>query len=276
MGYQRRVHGESFPASCPVRYQFLQSSCQDERSAATGSSAWQRLCSPTGRIPLWHRERFQQFLWRERPRRTTATTSSSTTSTPASKVPAATIPTSAAVPTATTTAVPAPAPAAVPAATTVPAPTSPPACSIVQPTTNSCPGSSKVGGRHQPLWSRSPQPFLDRPQGQHPARLRGHLEDRLLLVPAARGQGVLRVDGHGAGVLGHSRQAGQLQQADRSRCSEVFLDRRRGGPRKRDCVLEQQERKANPVQRERSLVSHRRSGLAPAGQPCCRREPSPS
>merc|ERR1711936_268207 len=250
MGYQRRVHGESFPASCPVRYQFLQSSCQDERSAATGSSAWQRLCSPTGRIPLWHWERFQQLLWRERPRRTTATTSSSTTSTPASTVPAATIPTSAAVPT--------PAPAAVPAAATVPAPTSPPACSIVQPTTNSCPSSSKACGRHQPLWSCSPQPFLDRPQGQHPARLRGHLEDWLLLLPAARSQGVLRVDGHGAGVLGYSRQAGQLQQADRSRCSEVFLDRRRGGPRKRDCVLEQQERKANQVQRERSLVSHRR------------------
>merc|ERR1711899_579317 len=128
--------GQSFPASCPVRYQFLQSSCQDEGSAVTGSSAWQRLCSPTGRIPLWHRERFQQLLWRERPRCTTATTSSSKTSTPASKVPAATIPTSAAVPTATTTAVPAP--------TTAPAPT--------------------------------------------------------------------------------SRQAGQLQQADRSGCSEVFLD----------------------------------------------------
>merc|ERR1711936_259143 len=179
MGYQRRVHGESFPASCPDRYQFLQSSCQDERSAASGSSAWQRLCSPTGRIPLWHWERFQQLLWRERPRCTTATTSSSTTSTPASSVPAATIPTSAAVPTATTTAVPAPAPAAVPAAATAAVPAAPPACSIVQPTTNSCPGSSKVGGRHQPLWSRSPQPFLDRPQGQHPARLRGHLEDRL-------------------------------------------------------------------------------------------------
>merc|ERR1711953_942107 len=130
--------GQSFPASCPVRYQSLQSSCQDERSPATGSSAWQRLCSPTRRIPLWHRERFQQLLWRERPRRTTATTSSSTTPTPASEVPAATIPTSAAVPTATTTAVPAPAPAAVPAATAVPAPTSPPACSIVQPTTNGC------------------------------------------------------------------------------------------------------------------------------------------
>merc|ERR1711899_412123 len=252
--------GQSFPASCPVRYQFLQSSCQDEGSAVTGSSAWQRLCSPTGRIPLWHRERFQQLLWRERPRCTTATTSSSTTSTPASKVPAATAPT----------------PAAVPAATTVPAPTSPPARSIVQPTTNSCPSSSKTSGRHQPLWSCSPEPFLDRPQGQHPARLRGHLEDWLLLLPAARGQGVLRVDGHGAGVLGHSRQAGQLQQADRSRCPEVFLDRWRGGPRERDCVLEQQERKANPVQRERSLVSHRRSGLATAGQPCCRREPSPS
>merc|ERR1711899_269963 len=249
---------------------------QDERSAATGSSAWQRLCFPTGRFPLWHRERFQQLLWRERPRRTTVTTSSSKTSTPASKVPAATVPTSAAVPTATTAAVPAPAPAAVPAATTVPAPTSPPTSSIVQPTTNSCSSSSKACGRHQPLWSCSPEPFLDRPQGQHPARLRGHLEDWLLLVPAARGQGVLRVDGHGAGVFGHSRQAGQLQQADRSRCSEVFLDRRRGGPRERDCVLEQQERKANPVQRERSLVSHRRSGPAPAGQPCCRREPSPS
>merc|ERR1712223_177562 len=154
------------------------------------------------RIPLWHRERFQQLLWRERPRRTTATTSSSTTSTPASKVPAATVPTSAAVPT----------------ATTIPAPTSPPTSSIVQPTTNSCPSSSKVGGRHQSLWSCSPEPFLDRPQGQHPARLRGHLEDWVLLLPAARGQGVLRVDGHGAGVLGHSRQAGQLQQADRSRC----------------------------------------------------------
>merc|ERR1711936_262629 len=175
------------------------------------------------------------------------TTSSSKTSTPASKVPAATIPTSAAIPTAATTAVPAPATAAVPAATAVPAPTSPPASSIVQPTTNSCSSSSKAGGRHQSLWSCSPEPFLDRPQGQHPARLRGHLEDWLLLVPAARGQGVLRVDGHGAGVLGHSRQAGQLQQADRSRCPEVFLDRRRGGPRERDCVLEQQERKANPI-----------------------------
>merc|ERR1711936_333126 len=159
MGYQRRVHGESFPASCPVHYQFLQSSCQDERSAATGSSAWQRLCSPTGRIPLWHRERFQQFLWRERPRRTTATTSSSTTSTPASKVPAATVPTSAAIPTATTTAVPDPAPAAVPAAATVPAPASPPTRSIVQPTTNSCSSSSKVGWRPQPLWSCSPEPY---------------------------------------------------------------------------------------------------------------------
>merc|ERR1711899_574761 len=155
---------------------------QDERSAATGSSAWQRVCSPTGRIPLWHRERFQQLLWRERPRRTTATTSSSTTSTPASTVPAATVPTSAAVPTATTTAVPAPTPAAVPAATTVPAPTSPPTSSIVQPTTNSCPSSSKACGRHQSLWSCSPEPFLDRPQGQHPARLRGHLEDWLHLL----------------------------------------------------------------------------------------------
>merc|ERR1719499_823536 len=227
-------------------------------------------------IPLRHRERFQQLLWRERPRRTAATTSSSTSSTPASTVPAATIPTSAAVPTATTTAIPTPAPAAVPAATTVPAPTSPPARSIVQPTTNSCSSSSKVGGRHQSLWSCSPEPLLDRPQGQHPARLRGHLEDWLHLVPAARGQGVLRVDGHGAGVLGHSRQAGQLQQADCSRCSEVFLDRWRGGPRERDCVLEQQERKANPLQRERPLVSHRRSRLAPARQPCRRREPSPS
>ena len=35
----------------------------------------------------------------------------------------------------------------------------------------------------------------------------------------------------------------------------------RGWPRERDCVLEQQERKANPVQRERSLVSHRRVSI---------------
>ena len=56
------------------------------------------------------------------------------------------------------------APAAVPAAATVPAPTSPPARSIVQPTTHSCPSSSKASGRHQPLWSSSTEPLLDRPQ----------------------------------------------------------------------------------------------------------------
>merc|ERR1711936_1109715 len=195
---------------------------QDERCSSASASPGLRLGSSSGRLPLWHRQRFQQLLWRGQPRLEATTTTGSTTKTPAAaKVPAATVP--------------APAPAAVPAATAaVPAPASkatvPAAaaasCPLIQPKTHSSSSTSTACRRDKPVRSRSAKPLLDGPKGQHPARVRGHLEGWLFNFPAARGQGLLRVDGHGAGLPGQPRQAGQLQQIDCSRCAALLLDGR--------------------------------------------------
>merc|ERR1712183_599254 len=75
---------------------------------------------------------------------------------------------------------------------------------------------------------------------------------------AARGKGLLRVDGHGACLPGQPGQAGQLQQIDCSRCTALLLGRWCCGSCKRSCVVEQPECEADPIQRERPLVSHRR------------------
>ncbi len=40
-------------------------------------------------------------------------------------------------------------------------------------------------------------------------QVRGHMEVRLLLLPAGRGEGVLQLHGHGARLSGHPSQAGQ-------------------------------------------------------------------
>merc|ERR1712027_79563 len=93
---------------------------QDERCSSASAPPGLRLGSSPGRLPLWHRQRFQQLLWRGQPRLEATTTTGSTPKTPAAaKVPAATVPATASA------TVPAPAPAAVPAATAaVPAPAS--------------------------------------------------------------------------------------------------------------------------------------------------------
>merc|ERR1712117_28111 len=106
--------------------------------------------------------------------------------------------------------------------------------------------------------SSNTKPLLDGSKGQRSARVCGNMEDWLLHIPAARGQGLLRVDGHGAGLPRQPRQAGQLQQIDCSRCAALLLDGRSCGPRQRGGVVEQPECKADPIQRERPLVPHRR------------------
>merc|ERR1712027_28187 len=95
---------------------------QDERCSSASAPPGLRLGSSPGRLPLWHRQRFQQLLWRGQPRLEATTTTGSTPKTPAAaKVPAATVPATASA------TVPAPAPAAVPAATAaVAAPAAPP------------------------------------------------------------------------------------------------------------------------------------------------------
>merc|ERR1719411_2601792 len=191
------------------------------------------------------------------------TTTGSTTKAAAS-VPTATVPATASATVPATPAVPA-APAAVPTTAAVPAPGSkvPTAaaaatsCSLIYPKTHSSSSSpSKACRRDKPVRGGSSKPLLDGSKGQHPARVRGNLEDWLLLVPAARGQGLLRVDGHGAGLPRHACQAGQLQQIDCSRCAALLLDGRSCGPRQRSGVLEQPQREADPIQRERPLVPH--------------------
>merc|ERR1711936_1017375 len=230
---------------------------QDERCSSAFAPPGLRLGSSPGRLPLWHRQRFQQLLWRGQPRL------EATTTTPAAaKVPAATVPATASA------TVPAPAPAAVPAATAaVPAPASkatvPAAtaasCPLVQSKTHSSSSSSsKACWRDKSVRSSSTKPLLDGSKGQRSARVRGNMEDWLLHIPAARGQGLLRVDGHGAGLPRQPRQAGQLQQIDCSRCAALLLDGRSCGPRQRGGVVEQPECKADPIQRERPLVPHRR------------------
>merc|ERR1712203_392742 len=236
---------------------------QDERCSSAFASPGLCFCSSPGRFPLWHWQCFQQLLWRGQPRlKATTTTGSTTKASAAAKIPAATVPATASA------AVPASAPAAVPAATAaVPAPASkatvPAAatasCPRIQPKTHSSSSSSSQACRRdKSVRSSSSKPLLDGSKGQHSERVRGYLEGWLLHIPAARGQGLLRVDGHGAGLPRQPRQAGQLQQIDCSRCAALLLDGRSCGPRQRGGVVEQPECKADPIQRERPLVPHRR------------------
>merc|ERR1712158_280326 len=162
---------------------------QDERCSSAFAPPGLRLGSSSGRLPLWHRQRFQQLLWRGQPRLEATTTTGSTPKTPAAaKVPAATVPATASA------TVPAPAPAAVPAATAA-------RCPLVQSKTHGSSSSSpKACWRDKSVRSSSTKPLLDGSKGQCSARVRGNLEDWLLHIPAARGQGLLRVDGHGAGL----------------------------------------------------------------------------
>merc|ERR1712117_366874 len=212
---------------------------QDERCSSASAPPGLRLGSSPGRLPLWHWQRFQQLLWRGQPRLEATTTTGSTPKTPAAaKVPAATVPATAS--------------ATVPAATAA-------RCPLVQSKTHgSSSSSSKACWRDKSVRSSSTKPLLDGPKGQCSARVRGNMEDWLLHIPAARGQGLLRVDGHGAGLPRQPREAGQLQQIDCSRCAALLLDRRSCGPRQRGGFVEQPECKADPIQRERPLVSHRR------------------
>merc|ERR1712117_737066 len=89
--------------------------------------------------------------------------------------------------------------------------------------------TSKACWRDKSVRSSSTKPLLDGSKGQRSARVRGNMEDWLLHIPAARGQGLLRVDGHGAGLPRQPRQAGQLQQIDCSRCAALLLDGRSCG-----------------------------------------------
>merc|ERR1712244_68244 len=162
---------------------------QDERCSSASAPPGLRLGSSPGRLPLWHWQRFQQLLWRGQPRLEASTTTGSTPKTPAAaKVPAATVP--------------ATAKATVPAATAA-------RCPLVQSKTHgSSSSSSKACWRDKSVRSSSTKPLLDGSKGQCSARVRGNMEDWLLHIPAARGQGLLRVDGHGAGLPRQPRQAG--------------------------------------------------------------------
>merc|ERR1712110_1275573 len=145
---------------------------------------------------------------------------------------------------AATAAVPAPASKA-----TVPAATTTASCPRIQPKTHSSSSSSsKACRRDKSVRSSSSKPLLDGSKGQRSARVCGYLEGWLLHIPAARGQGLLRVDGHGAGLPRQPRQAGQLQQIDCSRCTALLLDGRSCGSRKRSGFVEYPERTADPIQ----------------------------
>merc|ERR1712158_130214 len=137
---------------------------QDERCSSAFAPPGLRLGSSPGRLPLWHRQRFQQLLWRGQPRLEATTTTGSTPKTPAAaEVPAA------------TAAVPAPASkATVPAATAA-------RCPLVQSKTHgSSSSSSKACWRDKSVRSSSIKPLLDGSTGQRSARVRGNMEDWLL------------------------------------------------------------------------------------------------
>merc|ERR1712001_222637 len=126
---------------------------QDERCSSAFAPPGLRLGSSPGRLPLWHRQRFQQLLWRGQPRLEATTTTGSTPKTPAAaKVPAATVPATASA------TVPAPAPAAVPAATAA-------RCPLVQSKTHgSSSSSSKACWRDKSVRSSSTKPLWTDPR----------------------------------------------------------------------------------------------------------------